>query len=886
MKRANSLLMVIVMAVVASAGSGSAQTQEARFTLAGAIPDDVFLYIAERHNPERNFLDAYWRDVFEALTQSSVGDDLIGLFGSLAGFDATQAAEVERLRQRAAQLLDGVDWRQLAAKESVFAERFVPPTQLTDGPPPVMMPDMVWLLRGNSDGASRNYEGLVAILEAVAEETNKAAGKTALTVDRSTKFGAKVASMNVLGMVPGAPPLPLSVALRDDVLIIGLHEQLVHDVLDQMQGDARKKSLKESPRLKAAFAMLPPAEDSMVYFDMQTLLKPMREFVGMVIEVAEAPGDVYLHTKMSSKVGELNRRALSAYWHGNAKEALALIREAHEADGDSSIVLYNLACFNALVGEKDEALDWLEKAVEGGFYAPRKIATDPDLESLRSHPRYKQSLAKASQLAIEHGGKDIIINSSKTGEASRLLEQAGEVYGEKNYEVGLKFVEQAYAVAPKDSRVLYDLACFHALLGHDDRALDFLERAVDGGFYAPRHIVKDPDLDSIRGHERFAQALATARKKAAELTAKEKAEEIEAVNRVMSRIMGAVGILDYSATVESTDGYSVTSESVIALVPDAERSPIYSVFGNRPQLTEYDRYLPRETASFSVSTGLDLRELYKFAADSIRTIGPKGEELLAKWDEIQQSLGIDINKDILSWIDGAVVSVTLADDGGFVWLIKVREEKTAREKVSAAIEFLTTKLPENLGRLTAGNPAMAGLAMLNVRTAPVEDERLTGFQNIYFAMSPKPIAVWGVADGHLILGKSPHAVALCLATAKGDHPNVRKSPRVMEEAILPTGPFTSVSLTGQRGTGDEMATLLGSISMGLGMAGGMVKDPEVRPLLAKIAGILGELTPVVRKLDFYKSVAAHKEFDGKTWRCRSVTHYVSPAERAAGISRN
>ena len=113
-----------------------APAAEDGFTLAGVIPNDVFLYTAARHNPEREFLDRYWGEVFEALRQSGVGDDAIELLGSLLGLDAEQAAEVERLKQRASQLLAGVDWKQLAGKEFVFAERFVPPAGISDQRPP------------------------------------------------------------------------------------------------------------------------------------------------------------------------------------------------------------------------------------------------------------------------------------------------------------------------------------------------------------------------------------------------------------------------------------------------------------------------------------------------------------------------------------------------------------------------------------------------------------------------------------------------------------------------------------------------------------------------------------------------------------------------------
>ena len=180
-------------ALVSSALIKPAPEAKLGFTLGRAIPDDVFMYIAERHNPERDFLDEYWGEVFEAAAQSGIGDDLLGLLRSGFGFSAEQKAEIERLKERASQLLAGVDWEQLEAKESVFAEKFFPPALISEDGPPIMMANLVCLLRGSSEGAAHNYEGLVAILEAIAEEANKALGHKALVVDRGKKMGAKVA---------------------------------------------------------------------------------------------------------------------------------------------------------------------------------------------------------------------------------------------------------------------------------------------------------------------------------------------------------------------------------------------------------------------------------------------------------------------------------------------------------------------------------------------------------------------------------------------------------------------------------------------------------------------------------------------------------------------
>jgi hypothetical protein len=170
--------------------------------------------------------------------------------------------------------------------------------------------------------------------------------------------------------------------------------------------------------------------------------------------------------------------------------------------------------------------------------------------------------------------------------------------------------------------------------------------------------------------------------------------------------------------------------------------------------------------------------------------------------------------------------------------------------------------------------------MLAVRRSPTQHEKLQGFENLFFAMSPQPF-VWGVADGHLIFGDRADAVALCLDTAKGNHPNIRTNKRAMAEAVLPDGSFHSMSLTDQRGLGQELAGMIGVVSMMSGMMTMAIPEPEVRKVISKLAGMLAKLTPVVSKINFFRSVATCTTFEGSAWRTRMVTHYVPPEEREA-----
>jgi len=623
-------------------------TAASAFTLSAAIPDDVFLFVAERFNPEREFLRDYWQEVFTALQQSGASEYVLELFNMLLG--SQQVAEVKRLKDRAQQLIEGVDWEEFERGETAFVERFDPPISMLKGRPQPVITEMLWLVKGSAEGTAKNFAGLKAVLASICEEINRAAGSEVLSIEKRTYLGAEIASVNLLAKLPRAPALPLSVGLRGNVLIIALRAKLLDEALQLMAGQGTKRALANTEQFKDAFSKLPPAEDNMTFFSVNALLQPIRTFINAAIGASAVPDDVILNSGMNAKADTINSRAFEAGRLGNYTEALELSQAAHEADPDNSIILYNLACFNALIGNKEKAHSRLLQAIRAGFYAPGKIVGDADLESL-SGPELENAIALAIELAAGVNAANIIINSSATGEVFGLLIQANQAHEEKDYKRGLKLVEQAYAIDPKDSRVLYCLACFHAVLGHAETALDFLERAVIGGYYCPQQIANDTDLDSIRSYERFEVLSKKATLLADGIRRNKDLSKQDLIKRLIDRIADAVGVIDYVATVEFTEGYSTRSESITALVSDAESRPIYSVFGKNRQMTDFYRHLPEETESFTITGGIDFKALYAFIEESFLAAGPIGEEILARWAGIQKQFGFDIHKDFIDWID-------------------------------------------------------------------------------------------------------------------------------------------------------------------------------------------------------------------------------------------
>jgi tetratricopeptide (TPR) repeat protein len=102
-----------------------------------------------------------------------------------------------------------------------------------------------------------------------------------------------------------------------------------------------------------------------------------------VLAIGAKPGEAY------KPLGwEWSAEAFPFFQSGEPERAYEILAGANEKHPDSSSVLYNLACAEALLGKEDEAVAHLRRAVElyEGFadYA----RDDPDFDSIRGHPGF------------------------------------------------------------------------------------------------------------------------------------------------------------------------------------------------------------------------------------------------------------------------------------------------------------------------------------------------------------------------------------------------------------------------------------------------------------------------------------------------------------------
>jgi serine/threonine protein kinase/Flp pilus assembly protein TadD len=90
----------------------------------------------------------------------------------------------------------------------------------------------------------------------------------------------------------------------------------------------------------------------------------------------------------------LNLGAMHLAYLGQRERGLEWAKRAMAADPEDSGMLYNLACFYAIQGEPEEALNCLEKAVQLGFGLKGWAENDPDLKLLHSNSRFQALLER------------------------------------------------------------------------------------------------------------------------------------------------------------------------------------------------------------------------------------------------------------------------------------------------------------------------------------------------------------------------------------------------------------------------------------------------------------------------------------------------------------
>jgi len=218
----------------------------------------------------------------------------------------------------------------------------------------------------------------------------------------------------------------------------------------------------------------------------------------------------------SSSKHETSDGRTGSEWYGAAHElyqdehysAAAVAYENAAALGYRvETALYNAACSYALSNQGEPALEALGRSLDAGFDEPKMIASDSDLDLVRSDPRFKSLLQRAmstpaaeSEQRQARARYDALVDSDESdsgpwNSAGIDLMRAGD------HDHAVLAFEHAIRIDGNHS-ALYNLGCAYALHGDKDLAFDMLQRAIIDGAGDPQ---TDSDLISLHGDPRFAE---------------------------------------------------------------------------------------------------------------------------------------------------------------------------------------------------------------------------------------------------------------------------------------------------------------------------------------------------------------------------------------------
>jgi tetratricopeptide (TPR) repeat protein len=184
---------------------------------------------------------------------------------------------------------------------------------------------------------------------------------------------------------------------------------------------------------------------------------------------------------------------------------------------------YNLACAYALNGDRELALDWLEKSINAGFDNDDKLREDPDIASLRGDARFKKIEEMSRLLSLAQASVD-----SDEGQYSKVRWAPGikryEAFLKDHLDNGRAWFNLGYALHYSSEHAkaidaferaiqfdyrpptsMYNIACANSMMGRKDAAFEWLGKSAQAGFDLESYIRGDRDLDNLRSDPRFAR---------------------------------------------------------------------------------------------------------------------------------------------------------------------------------------------------------------------------------------------------------------------------------------------------------------------------------------------------------------------------------------------
>ncbi|MFW6168963.1 MAG: hypothetical protein ACODAD_00635 [Planctomycetota bacterium] len=252
MRRLTIFCCPLVWAAACSVGSITAAQP---LDLRQGVPDDVFLVVQKKHNPERDFQQAYYEEVWDTIRETRITERALEIATAQMGED--DQARVDRVIEEFREAAEPIDIRALInCEELIYAQRMLSwqPEELG---PSLPTSQHLALVRTTPEAASSTAEGMKNLF-ALAEKYSDGG----VHVEESREGNASLATL----VLPPQSPIQPTIAYTGEVLMLCSSKDLLLQSLGMMTEEEGTSKF-DDPRLQAALGNLPEVEDGLVFYD-------------------------------------------------------------------------------------------------------------------------------------------------------------------------------------------------------------------------------------------------------------------------------------------------------------------------------------------------------------------------------------------------------------------------------------------------------------------------------------------------------------------------------------------------------------------------------------------------------------------------------------------
>jgi hypothetical protein len=324
-------------------------------------------------------------------------------------------------------------------------------------------------------------------------------------------------------------------------------------------------------------------------------------------------------------------------------------------------------------------------------------------------------------------------------------------------------------------------------------------------------------------------------------------EKHERAAKLVERIIGEAGIIDFEVTVEYTEDGQNRSVALGKLTDGYEDTILGKALTQGKPFEDWKSWIPADATAYSLSTGVNAHVLYEGIMDIVREDVPESKRGLEKFTEAQEKIDVNLDDDILQSFSGECVSVRMP--------VEVSDDKTTQQGVTAVKCSNPGRIRELLDRAVEALNKLPAVQAQELELVDAED--LDGYQeiqaNLFKTVGVRPVI--GFDDGWMVVSSHIEAAKKFAAVRAGDEDSIADTDRLEAFDVEGDGEVYAASYcdigAGVRQAADLIDKAGMMAPMFIGMAAAKADPEDMKPVQEAIA-LLPSIAKVVRKFDYFE----------------------------------